>query len=875
MKRIICVALAAVVLFASIHVTEIQTQAEEMQEKKKDISECIFVDSLGERSYKVPYHDTCKQGIIRILPSQRYTGNAVEPKLAIMDGNYLLVEGKDYKLFYDDTRNDERSSPVEPYCGSFLNEYGNEEGPIVDIQGIGNYYGKEFFCFAILSENQEETEDHLIYSDKKVLAGYDGVTIDGYVGAETEVEVPLYIDGKPVQEINENAFAYNPTLEKVDISDNVFQIMDGAFFRCGRLKEVKFSNQLWGIGSGTFAGCKSLKEITLPASLKKLGFQAFSGSTTLAAVHSESESIYDVDGVLFDRNGGINGCTNELCFFPPAKEVETYRIPDGTQWVGSRSFRQAEYVKNIIIPQSVSSVAQGGLSAFGGKAEISGETEEEISQNAVNIIFNHDEPTNDILDPKIPFSYTLPAGSTITVKNETMKAAAEAAVSEQYKDNVTVRIATKTSEGFELARNAFILSKEEQAQLCWTMIPADTTENVTWQSKNPAVAEVDPIQGKITAKGYGKCIITGTDESGHTQDVDVFVYDACTKPIFMLDYARNEDGTFKEDERYSACVLPELTNGKKEGNFVPGGMKTAVAFADGYAGDMPIRFENSARDVVTIRSKNECTYRTGTPTEDGGYVCRDNKYMRLYLEFLKPGTAIITAVFDDNGKEICESITVHVGQPGGEPGSGYPGGSGVGNLQDPGNQDETENGKQDQELQCIKSIRKAYGSKPFVLSIKRGKGDGRLTYLSSNPKVAKVEKGKVTIKGTGRTVITVTAGETVNYRKKVLKVTVDVTPKKQKAGVKAAGRRKLKVRWKKDAHATGYEVQYSTDRKFRKGVKGASVKKKGIFAKTLARLKKGKTYYVRVRAYKSVKFGSKKIRLYGSWSSTAKSRKIK
>lgn len=124
-----------------------------------------------------------------------------------------------------------------------------------------------------------------------------------------------------------------------------------------------------------------------------------------------------------------------------------------------------------------------GLSAFGGKAEISGETEEEISQNAVNIIFNHDEPTNDILDPKIPFSYTLPAGSTITVKNETMKAAAEAAVSEQYKDNVTVRIATKTSEGFELARNAFILSKEEQAQLCWTMIPADTTENVTWQSK--------------------------------------------------------------------------------------------------------------------------------------------------------------------------------------------------------------------------------------------------------------------------------------------------------------------------------------------------------------------------------------------------------
>lgn len=375
-----------------------------------------------------------------------------------------------------------------------------------------------------------------------------------------------------------------------------------------------------------------------------------------------------MDGVLFDRNGGINGCTNELCFFPPAKEVETYRIPDGTQWVGSRSFRQAEYVKNIIIPQSVSSVAQGGLSAFGGKAEISGETEEEISQNAVNIIFNHDEPTNDILDPKIPFSYTLPAGSTITVKNETMKAAAEAAVSEQYKDNVTVRIATKTSEGFELARNAFILSKEEQAQLCWTMIPADTTESVTWRSQDPAVAEVDPVNGMITAKGYGKCTITGTDESGHAQDVDVFVYDACTMRTFMLDCS---GVTFKKDERYPACVLPEMADGRKEGSFAPGVMTTAVAFANGYAGDMPVRFENSAQDVVEIASRID-TYRTGTPTEDGGYTCQDNKYTRLYLEYLKPGTATITAVFDDNGKEIRESITVHVGQPGEGPGSGNP-----------------------------------------------------------------------------------------------------------------------------------------------------------------------------------------------------------
>ncbi len=866
MKRITGAALVAVVLFSSIHVTGFYVQAREVQEEKKDISECTFVEMREELRY-----DGSGDKLI-MLPPQRYTGKEIKPDITIKDGDYLLAEGTDYSMsamsLADNVNVNTNPWMVKSVTGV------NDKITGVWVTGMGDYKGGVDCTFAILSENQKETEDHLIYSDKAVLAGYDGVTIDGYVGAETEVEIPLYIGTKLVQEINKNAFAYNPTLEKVDISDNVFRLMDGAFFRCGNLREVRLSGQLWGIGSGAFAGCKSLKEISLPASMRQLGFQAFSGSTALEAIHSESEILYDVDGVLFDRNGGLDDHTSELCFFPPAKKVETYRIPDGTQWVGPRSFRQAEYVKNIVIPRSVSNVAQGGLSAFGGKAEISGETEEEISHNAVNIIFNHDEPTNGILDPKIPFSYTLPSGSTITVKNEAMKAAAEAAVSEQCRDNVTVRIATRASERFELASNSFILSKGEQAQLCWTMVPEDTTENVTWQSRNPAVAGIDPVQGKITAKGYGRCTITGTDESGHAQDVDVLVYDACTMRTFMLDHA-GDGRTFKTDDRYPACVLPEMADGRKEGSFTPGGMMAAVAFANGYAGDMPARFENSAQDVVEIVSKVDSTYRTGTPTDDGGYVCQDNKYTRLYLKFKNPGTATITAVFDDNGKEIREGITIYVGNPGEGPGSGNPGGSGNGETQGSGNQTGTGNRKQEQELACSQSIKKTYGSRPFSLNVRRRKGDGRLTYASSNPKVVKVENGKATIKGTGRAVITVTAGETEKYRKKTVKVTVDVTPKKQKAIVKVAGKRKLKVRWKKDIRATGYQVQHSTDRKFKKDKRTALVKKKGISTKILAKLKKGKTYYVRVRAYKSVKSGGKEIRLYGSWSSTAKSRKIK
>ena len=830
MKKMISAVLAAAVFFSSIQFSSIQAQAATVQEEKKDISECMFENVVG----------TC-EGIM-VLPSQRYTGSEIKPDIVIKDGEYTLVEDTDYTV--SPYFNSDNVNPNAIPWYSFEHDYG-EGCPQVVVYGKGNYKGLEQMIFAILSENQKETEDHLIYSDKEVLAGYDGVTIDGYVGAETEVEIPLYLDGKPVQEINEDAFAYNPTLEKVNVSDNVYRILGGAFFRCRNLKEVNLSRQLWGIDSSAFAGCMSLKEITLPSSLEILGLQVFSGSTSLEAVHSESETIYDVDGVLFDRNGGIDGRTNNLFFFPPAKKVETYRIPDGVQWIGSRSFRKAEHVKNIIIPQSVSYVAQGAASAFGNKAEIVGESENEISTNAINIIFKHDVPNANILDYRLPFSYTLPAGTTITVKNEAMKEAAEASVTEEFLGDVTVQIAPKASQGFELVKNAFTLSKGEEDQLRWTQMPADTTENITWASSDESVVKVDPALGKMTAEGYGECTITGTDESGHKQNVDIFVYDFCSEHSFTA----NGETAYGWVEGATEVTL--VMGMGQEDNL------TLRAQANGYAGEQEVKFGSENEDVATVSVSGI------NPKE-------------AFLDLKKAGTAVITATFDTHNDTITDKIVVHVvrdvselpEKPGEPTGPENPG-----NPEGPGNQ---EIKKQEQQLQYKKSIQKAYGSKPFSLGVKRRKGNGVLSYSSSNKSVATVsKKGVVTIKGTGRATITVSAKETAKYRKKTVKITVDVTPKKQKAGVKSVKGKKLSVKWKKDARATGYQIQYSTDRKFKRGVEKAAIKKKGTASKTISKLKKGKAYYVRVRSYKSIKASGKTKLLYGAWSRAVKSKKIK
>lgn len=86
--------------------------------------------------------------------------------------------------------------------------------------------------------------------------------------------------------------------------------------------------------------------------------------------------------------------------------------------------------------------------------------------------------------------------------------------------------------------------------------------------------------------------------------------------------------------------------------------------------------------------------------------------------------------------------------------------------------------------------------------------------------------------------------------------------------VKNAKGKKAAVTWKKVSGASGYQVCYATAKTF-KGAKKATAGAKTV-KKTIAKLKKGKTYYVKVRAFKKV--GGKKY--YSAWSAT-KSVKIK
>ena len=102
------------------------------------------------------------------------------------------------------------------------------------------------------------------------------------------------------------------------------------------------------------------------------------------------------------------------------------------------------------------------------------------------------------------------------------------------------------------------------------------------------------------------------------------------------------------------------------------------------------------------------------------------------------------------------------------------------------------------------------------------------------------------------------------------KLTFTIKPKTTSLSKLTAGKKQLKVTWKKNGAVSGYQIQYSTSKKFT-SPKTVTVKGYKTTSKTIKSLKAKKTYYVRIRTYKTV--NGKKV--YSDWSAKALSKKTK
>ncbi|MBR6567488.1 MAG: fibronectin type III domain-containing protein [Clostridia bacterium] len=142
-------------------------------------------------------------------------------------------------------------------------------------------------------------------------------------------------------------------------------------------------------------------------------------------------------------------------------------------------------------------------------------------------------------------------------------------------------------------------------------------------------------------------------------------------------------------------------------------------------------------------------------------------------------------------------------------------------------------------------------------------------------KTASTSKTSVTVKKlksgqTYRFKVKAVAGDTAGAESSVIKAVTKVAKVSLKS-LKSAKTGQLTVTWAKTSGASGYQVEYSTSKKFtKKTTKTTLIKKSKTVKTTLKKLKKGKKYYVRVKAYKTV--SGKKV--FGAYS-TVKNVKVK
>ncbi len=78
----------------------------------------------------------------------------------------------------------------------------------------------------------------------------------------------------------------------------------------------------------------------------------------------------------------------------------------------------------------------------------------------------------------------------------------------------------------------------------------------------------------------------------------------------------------------------------------------------------------------------------------------------------------------------------------------------------------------------------------------------------------------------------------------------------------------MTLKWKKNTkQVSGYQIQYSTTSKFKKGTTASVyVKKASTTTRTIKKLTGKKKYYVRIRTYKTAKVNGKSIKVFSSWS---------
>ncbi|MBS5516885.1 MAG: leucine-rich repeat protein [Roseburia intestinalis] len=764
-----------------------------------------------------------------------------------------------------------------------LTDYTGSGGDIVIPKGVTSIGDDAFYdCDSITSVSIPKSvtsigEGAFAWSSLKSIELSKGVTSIGnaaFAGCTNLSSITLP-DG--ITDIEERAFAECSSLKSVVLSHGVKTIKESTFFECSSLTNISIPKSVTSIEDKAFEGCSSLTGIMLPNGLKNIGNSAFTDCSSLTDINIP-------DGITSIENSAFYGCS----------KLQAIRIPKSVTSIGDSAFERSG-LKSVVIPASVTDF---GDYIFSDCNELQYVT---FSNGITKVLtkdgrwFSRCKKLKKITIPKslgnIDFGRICRECYSLEMIEIDSDNQAYLAIDGIVYDKSRTKV-LYCPQGFkgELIIPDGITSIEGGAFLgCSKLeaisIPESVTTIESHAFENSGLKSV-VIPGSVETIEYCAFANSGLKSvviPGSVKTIEESVFSCCTelKKVIIKDGVETigrlafefctglTDITIPSSvteivdystavgnlryEPFAGCNKNNITIHCEKGSYVYG-----YAYGHGYK----IKTDITGTNQIIIASNFTKTYGDAAFSIDAvtsgdgklSYVSDNESVAKVdakgKVTLTGVGTAHITITASEtkNYSAAKKVITITVKK-----------------KDSAGNTDNNSN------LITAKNITKTYGCKAFSLGAK-SKSGGKLTYSVADKKVATVDKkGKVTVKGYGQTKITITSAAKGKYPKAKKTITLTVKPVKTRiASVKSTKSKNMVVKWKKDTKATGYVIQYSTDKKFKKGVKTVTITKNKTTSKTIGKLKGGKNYYVRVCTYK--KSNGKQIK--GSYSAV-KSIKVK
>lgn len=220
------------------------------------------------------------------------------------------------------------------------------------------------------------------------------------VSGSGKVENDVGFSGSPWYE-------YRYYIKEVEISGNVTNICDFAFYECRNLKSITIPDSVTEIGKEAFCYCAALEEIPIPDTVTHIGGAAFYGTSFWNTELSREDEVLYYGKVLYYAKPGLTG---ELTIkdgtvsisdhaFSDCKKIDTVHFPASLRFIDQSAFYMSG-IRTIEIPDTVSSIEQYTFAACENLTEVT------IPESVTQIKFSAFASSGSLTDIFVPDSVT-------------------------------------------------------------------------------------------------------------------------------------------------------------------------------------------------------------------------------------------------------------------------------------------------------------------------------------------------------------------------------------------------------------------------------------------------------------------------------------